>query len=181
MKILDEKTIGELTQLAQMEADIINKCFEKSQKLGLTMLNNSIGSFAENYLKKIYGNIVLSMCSEYRFFILELTKIIDKKFQDAVISELLIPQARTLKDTELFEQLIVLKNKTEISLNEVIKKMVGTKLSINKLKPSAISEDDFKNYLDLSNVTTCDTCRRWMILEQSSYSGNYCLSCLSKV
>jgi hypothetical protein len=108
MVILKEDAIKELNQLIKMEVEIINKCFSASQKLGLIMINNSIGTFTETYIKAKYGDIKLSMCSEYRFFIVGLARTVDEKYQDSVLSELLIPRTKTLKDEELLKILTTL-------------------------------------------------------------------------
>ena len=100
MKRLDENIMKELNQLITTEVKIINKCFFISQELGLAMLNNSINSFVDIYIKEKYGDVVLAMCSEYRVFIVGLAREIDDKYQDVVVSTLLIPRTNAFKNVE---------------------------------------------------------------------------------
>lgn len=101
MKILAEEDVLLLKTLAGSEAENINMAFNLSDTTGLVFLSNSITSFQDIYLKKIYGVIVFSMCSEYRTFIIELLKNIKSDYQHTALSELLVPQIKKINDEEL--------------------------------------------------------------------------------
>lgn len=105
MKILDEKDIAILDFIVNNEIGFINKGFEASELLGKVFISNSINSFVDNNLKKLYGDIVPQFSSEYRYFIVGLLKGIDDKFKDIALKEVLIPTIRRIKDEELLSAL----------------------------------------------------------------------------
>jgi len=76
MKILDKVEIGLLDNLVDMEVGAINHMYKKSVKHGNAMFESSCYSF-ENYLYKIHGDFIPSMCSEWRYFLVKLLKNID--------------------------------------------------------------------------------------------------------
>ena len=80
MKILTIKEQKLIEQLVELEVSNINYSFGVSEILGKYMLANAITSFETNYINKVYGNVVLCMCSEYRHFIITLLKNINKKY-----------------------------------------------------------------------------------------------------
>jgi len=88
MHILSTQELEQINQLADMEANLINMGFNNSKVNGILFLRNSIESF-ENFLKNKYGNIVISMSSHYRFFIINLLKKIEDKNLPIVHKELL--------------------------------------------------------------------------------------------
>ena len=101
MKILNNEETELLKYLASLEATMINKSFKKSNEFGLVMLSNALTSFKDNYLNELYGNIVPSMNSEHRVFIVELLKLVEDEYKDEVLSELLIPKIKDIGDIEL--------------------------------------------------------------------------------
>jgi len=103
LKILDEKTKEKLDELLQMECDMINRFFDRSEAAGVAMLGNSLKSFRENYLVKKYGDVIPGMCSEYRVFIVGVLKGIKEEYQPTALSNILIPKAKQLGDAELLK------------------------------------------------------------------------------
>lgn len=109
MTILTEQDMSQLDLLIEMEVSILDLAFSISKNRGLMFLSNSITSFVENYLKPKYGNIILSMCSEYRYFITGVLKNIKADYQNEVLGELLIPKTKRIVDEELFKILETIK------------------------------------------------------------------------
>lgn len=105
MKILSDNDIELLNILINNEVEFIEKGFMISELIGLMFLRNSIKSFLENYLYKIYGNCIPSFSSEYRYFVIGLINNINSKYYVNVIKELLIPNVGMLDNTELLSYL----------------------------------------------------------------------------
>jgi hypothetical protein len=105
MKILTQDEVIEIEKLAASEIENIHKAFQLSEALGLLMLSNAITSFEETFVKKKYGNVVLSMCSEYRHLIISLIELVDDKYKGIVIKEIIHPQLKKVTDKEVFELL----------------------------------------------------------------------------
>ncbi len=105
MNVLTELDRQELDLLIMMECELLNKGYSISELAGNTFLSNSITSFANGYLKKIHGNIILSYSSEYRYFILGLLKNIDKVYHEMALREILIRTVRDISNEELLEAL----------------------------------------------------------------------------
>lgn len=106
MKILSQSEVEQLKELVFMEAELINLAFSRSQSYGLMILSNILTSFKELYLTKTYGDVIPSMCTEYRVFIVELLKLISDDYKENVLSELLIPKVKEINDEELLDLLI---------------------------------------------------------------------------
>lgn len=92
MKILTKLHTDLLDHLIKCELEIIEKGFSISKTTGKIFLQNTLTHFKDNYLKKLYGDIIPSFCSEYRYFLLGLLKDIKKEYLDCAISEVLIPK-----------------------------------------------------------------------------------------
>lgn len=105
MKVLSELDRQELDLLIEMECELLNKGYSISELTGNTFLSNTITSFANDYLKKIYGNIILQYSSEYRYFIVGLLKNIDKAYLEMALKEMLIHTVREISSEELLEAL----------------------------------------------------------------------------
>ena len=105
---LNEEVIGLLNEVIQMEIEHINRGFNASELLGKVFLENTIKSFVDNYLKKIYGDIIPQYSSEYRYFIVGILKQIDDDFKELALCEILIPTVQALGDEEL---LLIIKSK----------------------------------------------------------------------
>ncbi len=101
MKILDENTIQELDKLIDMECELLNKGYSISNTVGNTFLSNSITSFVDNFLKIVYGEIIPSYSSEYRYFIVGILKNIDNAYFEEAMQEVLIPTVRRIGSEEL--------------------------------------------------------------------------------
>lgn len=86
MHILSTKQKELIEQLAEIDAQGINHAFSISESLGLTFLSNSITEYT-NLLTRKYGDIVLSYCSEYRTYIIELLKKVNDEYKKDVLSE----------------------------------------------------------------------------------------------
>lgn len=105
MKILSKIETVYLDILLTMEIGNIERGFEISETLGKLFLNNAIDSFVKNFLNRIYGDIIPSFSSEYRYFICGLLKGFKDNYKEIVFVEVLIPKVQRLNDTELLEQL----------------------------------------------------------------------------
>lgn len=106
MKILTNQEVELLKIAAQQDASIINLAFEKnSAEIALIVLSNCLTSFEEKFLKVIYGDVVLSCCSEYRTYVVNLLSSINEENQAIVLKELMIPTINKISDEELYELL----------------------------------------------------------------------------
>ncbi len=98
MRVINEEELALLKELVRMEIELIHKGFECSNEYGLALLSNAIASFKDNYLRAKYGEIIPSMCSEYRIFIVEILKQISTEYKEIVLSELLMPKVYEIRD-----------------------------------------------------------------------------------
>lgn len=105
MKILSENDIQLLNTLIKDECEFIEKGFIVSQYMGKTFLRNSITSFIDNYLFKVYGACIPSFSSEYRYFVLGIVNTINSDYLESVIQELLIPTIGMVSNHELLNAL----------------------------------------------------------------------------
>ena len=102
MKKLNNEEVMLLEALALLEANLINKAFNISEARGLMHLSNALTSFEQNFIVKKYGEVVVSMCSEYRVFLIELLKLIREPHRDTVLNEVLIPKVKSITDEDIF-------------------------------------------------------------------------------
>lgn len=105
MKILTPDDVLLIEKLVSMEAKQINRSFLISDTLGKYMLSNALTSFRQNYVKKVYGDVIFSMCSEYRHFVIKLLLAIDKKYYEIALSEILLPEIHSITDEQMLEAL----------------------------------------------------------------------------
>lgn len=84
-----EKNIDLIKELCQKEASLINALFGQNEDLGLNGLESSLYSF-ERFLKKNNPMFIRAMSIEYRTFIVELIKLIDKEYQAVAMSKILM-------------------------------------------------------------------------------------------
>ena len=103
MKKLTELDIVLLDNLIKSELEIIEKGFMISEMLGKVFLSNAINEFKDVYLKNKYGEIIPSMSTEYRYFILGILKTINDEFKELVIQEVLIPTIGKVPTDELLK------------------------------------------------------------------------------
>ena len=103
MKKLTELDIVLLVNLIKSELEIIEKGFMISEMLGKVFLSNAINEFKDIYLKNKYGEIIPSMSTEYRYFILGILKTINDEFKELVIQEVLIPTIGKVPTDELLK------------------------------------------------------------------------------
>lgn len=103
MKILTENDCELLDMLIKSELEIIEKGFLVSDFTGKVFLSNSINDFKNIHLYAKYGDIIPSICTEYRYFIIGLLKNINEKFRTTSIQEVLIPTVGNLPTEELLK------------------------------------------------------------------------------
>lgn len=107
MKILDQNEIKQLELLINMEIELINDAFKKSEILGRACIINAITSFKRFYLSTKYGKIIPSMCTEYRYFVVGLLNNVDESFKGVALKEVLMPEIEEINDEELLRALNV--------------------------------------------------------------------------
>ena len=81
MKILSQEDTDLLTTLANNEIVVIEKGFAISEFIGKVFLSNAINDFKNIHLKAKYGDIIPSMCTEYRLFIFKLLENIKNELR----------------------------------------------------------------------------------------------------
>lgn len=99
----DEKELLDL--LVKSELEIIEKGFSISEFTGKVFLQNAITDFKDVHLAAKYGNIIPSMCMEYRYFIVELLKGIKKEYRGFAIREVLVPTVGSVATLELLNSI----------------------------------------------------------------------------
>jgi hypothetical protein len=91
------------------ELKLIESGFCISEYLGKIFLQNSITSFVNLYLYKVYGKDLIPVLSmEYRYFILGILIRIKDEFKEYAINEILIPKFGKIKTDELLSYLKIL-------------------------------------------------------------------------
>jgi len=103
MKLLTDNDKILLDKLIEMDIVFIEKGFKISDFTGRLFLQNSINSFKNEYLRKIYGDCIFSFSTEYRYFIIGLLKNIDDKYKDSALSEVLIATTGYVTSDELLK------------------------------------------------------------------------------
>jgi len=104
MRILDPEEVALLELAAQQEVTLINMGFKNvSEASGLLFLRNAITMFEKEIIKKRYGLVINSMCTEYRVFLVELLKGIDEEYKIVAFGEVLRPKIKDIEDEELLE------------------------------------------------------------------------------
>mgnify|MGYP000013371397 FL=1 len=102
MHKLSQEQVNMINLLAQLDSQAINHAFSISNNLGLGQLSSSITDYS-NFLKKKYGEIVLSYCGEYRIYIIKLLEKIDDEFKSEAMSELISPKVKQMTGVEFLE------------------------------------------------------------------------------
>ena len=75
MKILSQEDTDLIATLANNEIVVIEKGFAISEFMGKVFLSNAINDFKNIHLKAKYGDIIPSMCTEYRLFIFKILEL----------------------------------------------------------------------------------------------------------
>lgn len=91
MQVLTPEHMKMLKLLAQRESSIVNLAYAHNKEFGEIFLSNSITDFKEEYLKQQYGDVIPSMSTEYRFFILQLLDGVEEKYKADAIAFVLKP------------------------------------------------------------------------------------------
>lgn len=102
MKIISIEEQQEIEKLVSMETGLIAKGFSLSTDMGLLFFLNAIRSFEENYIKPVYGDIILGMCTEYRVFLVGLLMQVPEQYKDIVFGHLLSSKRARVSDEDLF-------------------------------------------------------------------------------
>lgn len=105
MKVLNEDDKELLDLLVKSELEIIEKGFSISEFTGKVFLQNAIRDFKNIHLKAKYGEIIPSMCMEYRYFIIGLLKGIKEEYKSNAVHEVLIPTVGAISTDELLKAL----------------------------------------------------------------------------
>lgn len=105
MTILSEEDKELLNCLILSELTIIETGFSISQFSGKVFLQNAINDFKEIHLKSKYGDIIPSMCTEYRYFIIGLLKNIKNEYKEFAVREVILPTIGTVTTIELLKAL----------------------------------------------------------------------------
>lgn len=105
MKILSQEETDLIIKLVNMELVVIEKGFAISEFMGKIFLLNSINDFKNIYLKAKYGDIIPSMCTEYRCFILNLLQNIKEEFRGLAIREIITPTIGKFETEDLLKAL----------------------------------------------------------------------------
>lgn len=113
MKKLTKNDSELLESLIKSEIELIEKGFMLSEFTGKVFLSNSINEFKNVHLKAKYGEIIPSMCTEYRYFVVGLLKSINDEYRSIAIREILLPtigNASTEEILKFFEDTSLLDN-----------------------------------------------------------------------
>lgn len=105
MKQLTELDTVLIDHLVKSELEIIEKGFMLSEMMGKVFLSNAINEFRDVYLRTKYGEIIPSMSTEYRYFILGILKKVKDEFKECAIQEVLIPTIGVVSTDELLKAL----------------------------------------------------------------------------
>lgn len=105
MKVLSDDDKELLDSLVLNELVIIEKGFLISEFTGKVFLQNAITDFKKIHLKAKYGEIIPSMCMEYRYFIIGLLKGIKEEYKSNAVQEVLIPTVGAISTDELLKAL----------------------------------------------------------------------------
>ena len=105
MKVLNEADKKLLDSLVTNELVIIEKGFSISEFTGKVFLKNAITDFIDIHLKAKYGEIIPSMCREYRYCLIGLLKNINAEYKSSALSEVLIPTIGKVPTDELLKAL----------------------------------------------------------------------------
>jgi hypothetical protein len=98
MQTLTQEHMEMLKLQAQIESQFVNQAHEHSKEFGEIVLSNAITDFKLEYLKPRYGDIIPSMSTEYRTFIIELLLGIDDRFKGDATAFVLMPKFLILTD-----------------------------------------------------------------------------------
>lgn len=102
MNKLSKEQVNNIELLASLDGKGINLAFSYSNTMGLGQLSSSITDF-KNFLERKYGEIVFSMCGEYRIYITKLLERIEDKYKENVISELISPKVKEMTGVKFLE------------------------------------------------------------------------------
>lgn len=105
MKKLSQKEVELLTILANKELEVIEKGFTISEFMGKVFLTNAINDFKNIHLKAKYGDIIPSMCTEYRLFIFKILENIKDEYRGLAIKEVIVPTIGEFETKDLLKAL----------------------------------------------------------------------------
>lgn len=105
MKILSQEDTDLLTTLANNEIVVIEKGFVISEFMGKLFLSNAINDFKNIHLKAKYGDIIPSMCTEYRLFIFKILENIKDEYRGLAIKEVIVPTIGEFETKDLLKAL----------------------------------------------------------------------------
>lgn len=105
MKKLSQKEVELLTILANNEIVVIEKGFAISEFMGKLFLSNAINDFKNIHLKAKYGDIIPSMCMEYRLFIFKILENIKDEYRGLAIKEVIVPTIGEFETKDLLKAL----------------------------------------------------------------------------
>lgn len=103
MILITDEHKKQLDELINMEVEHINRGFQINLKLGKYYVSNAISSFKNNYLKKVYGNVIPQLSTEYRTFLIGLLVGINDEYKPHALSEVLIPTVKEINDQDLLK------------------------------------------------------------------------------
>lgn len=103
MNILSSADKKLLLSLIEIELEVIEKGFQISELMGNVFLANAINEFKNVYLKQKYGNIIPSMCTEYRFFIIHILKNIKDEYRGLATKEVIVPTIGEFETKDLLK------------------------------------------------------------------------------
>ena len=103
MNILTTYDKEMILSLVQMELEVIEKGFQISEFMGKIFLTNAINEFKNVYLKQKYGNIIPSMSTEYRFFIIHILKNIKDEYRGLAVKEVISPTIGEFETEDLLK------------------------------------------------------------------------------
>lgn len=109
MDKITKKDFELLDVLIKNELLFIENGFIVSDFVGKLFLQNSLTDFKENYLKNKYGEIIYSMSSEYRYFIIGILEGLASNNRSSSIRDLITNS--NLNSVSTMDLLSLLKNK----------------------------------------------------------------------
>ncbi len=101
MLVLSSEHLKQLKELIALECEHINRGFQINTKLGKYYISNAIYSFKCIYLKKVYGDVIPLLSTEYRAFIIGLIMGINDNYKEVALREILIPTVKEINNEEL--------------------------------------------------------------------------------
>ena len=105
MKILSQEDTDLIATLANNEIVVIEKGFAISEFMGKVFLSNAINDFKNIHLKAKYGDIIPSMCTEYRLFIFKILENIKDEYRGLATKEVIVPTIGEFEKKDLLKAL----------------------------------------------------------------------------